>query len=367
MTPFLTKTRIAFLVLVVLIIGSLVGANKYINGQRHLGAPNRDPAEKAEKSVANNTQRAGGVVAMGIVSPEGNIVPLTPSVKGEVREVLVKEDQQVKKDQLLLKMDDRLARADVKRAENAVEAAELLAEKAQRGMKEWEVGVELLKLKLKAARKDYARAYNLVESLTKVVESKSRASAEDELKDARLQAEKALIAIDAADMQLKEAENKKPTVEGKQAESAVKEAKLQLEKAKLGLDFCELRAPADGTIMQSFVSPGSKFGDQVVKPAFFFYTGGIVVKADVNQEWAYKVKEGMVATMEDTGGSGLRWKGRVYYVARSFLPKRDAAGALEGVNLLQQNQELVLECRIALDPDQPAPFLNQKVRVHIGQ
>jgi hypothetical protein len=120
--------------------------------------------------------------------------------------------------------------------------------------------------------------------------------------------------------------------------------------------------------MRSLVSPGDKFGEQFVKPAFLFYSGKLIVKAKVNQEWASRVKVDQVATVKDPN-SGQTWKGKVTYVAKSFLPDRDPNGGLEGMNLLQPAAELVLECRITLDPDQstPPPLLNQKVSVTLGQ
>src|SRR5205085_2860378 len=127
------------------------------------------------------------------------------------------------------------------------------------------------------------------------------------------------------------------------------------------------KARADGTIMLVYASPGWKFGDQFIKPAFWFYEGGLVVKAELNQEWAHLVKVGQSATVHDDGGSGQIWKGKVTYIARSYLPARAVGTISEGVSFMQQAQELVLECRITLDPDQPTPFLNQKVRVKIGQ
>src|SRR5438128_2100656 len=104
---WLTDKRVLFLLMVVLIIGSLVGANKIMNGQRHAGLNNRDPAGKAEKETANSAQRATGIVAMGTIAPEGKIVFLVPSSKGEIVEVLVKDEQKVKKGQVLLRIDDR--------------------------------------------------------------------------------------------------------------------------------------------------------------------------------------------------------------------------------------------------------------------
>ena len=53
-----------------------------------------------------------------------------------------------------------------------------------------------------------------------------------------------------------------------------------------------------------------------------------------------------------------------FEVISDFTPSGDQPTAI--TDLIPQNQEMVLECRIALDPDQKTPFVNQKVRVRLG-
>ena len=106
-----------------------------------------------------------------------------------------------------------------------------------------------------------------------------------------------------------------------QAKNGIKAAQLKEEEAQLGLDACILKAPADGVIMQSWVQPGSVFGDQAVKPAFLFYSGKLIVKAEVNQEWANRVAVGQRAEISDYTNNGQKWTGTVKTVGRGFLPK----------------------------------------------
>src|SRR5262245_1998290 len=220
---WLTDKRVLFLLMVVLIIGSLVGANKFMNGQRPLGLNHRDPAGGGD-TPANSAQRTTGVVATGVIAPEGDIVPLYPSVKGEVVEVLVKNDQQVKKGQVLLRMDKRQAQIKLDQAEAGVKNAKVLFEMANRGLRQWEVGRDLLQPKTALAKKDYERTYNLMMSLKKVADNGARATAKDEYDDATKQAERAHLAVQAAEKEAELAVLKKPEEEQKQAEIAVTNA-----------------------------------------------------------------------------------------------------------------------------------------------
>jgi multidrug resistance efflux pump len=347
------------------ILSGVVGAKRLMRGEiwlRQIQGSSPPPATPT---------RAPAVVATGVVVPEGDIVPLIPSVKGEVKEVLVKTDDLVKKGQVLLRMDKELALETLREAEVGVEYAEAQLEEAKAGMQKYLIQREIQVKKIEARQKELAAALAELEHLEREVERARQlnVSLPPNVKDpraARLSIDALKAAIEAEKLGLDLIEANKPTAQLKQAEAGVKRAKVLRDKAKLGLDLCELRAPADGTIMQSFVSPGHKFGDQAVKPAFLFYEGGLIVKADLKQEWAHRVKEGMTALVQDAEGSGATWKGRVVKIGKSFLPKRDATGAIEGVGLLQASQDLVLECRIQLDPIDQPPFLNQKVRVYIG-
>src|SRR5262245_6337404 len=272
---WLIDKRVLFLLMVVLIIGGLVGANKLMHNQRPLGVNNRDPAANVEKAAANNTQRATGVVAMGTIAPEGNIVFLVPSQKGEVIEVLVKDEQQVKKGQVLLRLDDRLAKFDLARTESGVEQAELLVKKADDGMREWQLRRDIQLKQIEISEGRYKQAYEAAKRLEGPANAKATASAEADYQLALLKGQEALKGIDAERLALDLINHKKPTNEIEQARAGLKDAKILRDKAKLGVDFCELKAPADGTIMRSLVSVGDRFGEQGIRPAFYFYQGGL--------------------------------------------------------------------------------------------
>jgi len=363
---WLSKLRLSWVLMIVVVVISLVGANKIMHGPNDKRpVPARQPVEKAEKAAARAVPTAVGTVATGIVTPEGDIVPLVPSMKGEVVEVRVKADQEVKKGELLLRMDDRQAKIKFARANTAVKAAELLKLKAQNGVRQWELRKQIQLKTIEARKQDQASVERIAARYKEMKEKRMNLGAEADYEAARFKAEAAASAVRAEEYALDLIDISKPTTEIEQADLGIIDAKDQLREATLGLEICELRAPADGTIMQSFVSVGFKFGEQLVRPAFYFYTGGLIVKADIQQEFAGRAKVGMAVVIEDYAPSGQNWKGRVTYIARAYLPsKREIA---ELTSLLPQSSEPVLECRIALDPTENPPFLNQKVRVRIGQ
>jgi multidrug resistance efflux pump len=353
--------RMSWVLGLLVITASLLGANHVLH------APGRGPDGRTDppaKGNRNAAPRSNGIAPTGVVEPEGGIVPLMPSVKGEVIEVLVKSDQDVKKGDVLLRMDNTPASDLLKKAEIGVKVAELQLEQAKASIKMFGFKREGQLLVIEGFKKKLAGQNEKVAKLEQLAQKKLSAQAEIDLPAAKGEAlatefnikaeEKKLAALDA-----------EPPPENlvSQAQNALDSANVERKRAKWGVDACEMKAPADGIIMQVYAQIGGKFGDQVVKPAFTFYSGKLIVKAEVYQESAHRVAVGQNAEMTDYGGSGQKWTGKVKSVGRGFVPKREGTTLSD---LIPQNQEMVLECRIELDPGQKTPFVNQKVHVRLG-
>lgn len=357
--------KLSWVLGLMVITASLLGASHVLHAPNGPKAPEGNnarerPERAAERGGAN---RGSGVMSTGVVVPENDIVPLIPSVKGEVVEVLVKNDDSVKKGQPLLRMDDRQAKERLEEAEAAVDDAEGQLEQARMGLKQY-VAKRKAQLTLIEIRKKQRDALmEKVAKLESLLKERLLATAESDYKAAKLELDASKLAVRAEEETLEAIEAQKPDSSIKRAEAALRRAKALRNQANLGVDLCVLKAPADGVIMQSLVAAGTKFGEQAVKPAFLFYSGNLIVKAEVNQEFANRVIVGQTAEIVDYSNNGQRWTGKVVNVGRGFLPKREAGALTE---LIPQNQEMVLECRIALDPGQKTPFLNQKVRVRLS-
>ena len=124
------------------------------------------------------------------------------------------------------------------------------------------------------------------------------------------------------------------------------------------------KAPADGTIIRSFVSEGQIFQPTSRDPAFWFIKDGqLLIRADVTQEFARRVVKGKAAKIEDEADSSLVWHGRVTKIGDQFLPKRH--GGNSPFDLMPVSDDRVLECQISIDvgPGQAAPKFGQRVRI----
>jgi multidrug resistance efflux pump len=177
--------------------------------------------------------------------------------------------------------------------------------------------------------------------------------------------EKALQSlVRAEEYKLKEAQAYDITHDIARAQAAVDAKEAVVERAREGLLECDVYAPADGSILQLFVSKGEALGRDPKVPAIRFCPGTPrIVRAEVLQEWASKVEVGQPVTVEDDTRNGPQWQGRVTFVASALTQRR-----IKIFEPFQYNDVRTLECLISINPGQPHHLrIDQRVRVRIQQ
>jgi multidrug resistance efflux pump len=358
--PVRTWFRLTWLLGVVLLTTSLVGASRVLNSRPTAA----DPKVPAERSFSGPP----GVVCLGTVDLDaapGGFIPLAPIQAGEVVDVHAYEGQPVKKGDLLLRVDDEsqvqlvaLAEVGVRLAESQFAQAQVLPERYKAGVEAQQAAIAAGKHKLLAAEYRLSRQRYLFNLATPQSNPDEINAATEEVN-----AGKSVVATEEA--KLREVQANKPDSKVREAEENVALARQRLEQARLALKKCALEAPIDGTVLRINVAKGALVGPQSRQaPVLFAPAGPRLVRADVDQEFAHRVQAGMTAVVQDEASGQSTWQGRVKRLGAAFLPKRSAGGpeafALGG------SETRVLECVIELDAGQPLPMLGQKVRVNIG-
>jgi multidrug resistance efflux pump len=145
------------------------------------------------------------------------------------------------------------------------------------------------------------------------------------------------------------------------AEALVAARQAQLDQAEYTRRQCVLTAPAGGTMLRVLASPGDVLPGQAGPPVVFFRPAGpLVVRAEVEQEFAARVEPGQDAWVEDDSSRGRAWKGKVVRVSEWYTRRRSILQ-----DPLQVNDVRTLECVILPDPAQPLR-IGQRMRVRIG-
>lgn len=239
------KSKVFLIVLILLLVfGGWFGISKWNHAQHH--------AETDDAQV------------------EANIAPIVPRVSGYVKQVLVKDNQQVKKGDTLVILDDRDLRMKVSSAEAALATAqsnlgvaEATTTAANTNVATTRLSVETIEAQMKTAEVSVWRANNDFERYENLFKDHSIT---------KQQYEQALAAKQTAERQLqvlREQRNQaaqqtravasQSAATGKQvnvANAAIQQRRVEVEDAKLNLSYTVITAPEDGVVSKVNVQEG---------------------------------------------------------------------------------------------------------------
>ncbi|WP_230719835.1 HlyD family secretion protein [Martelella mediterranea] len=197
---------------------------------------------------------------------EGDIAMIAPKVSGYVESVAVSNNQQVKKGDLLVKIDDgdyqnAVAQAEAQlHAQNvALEATKAQIAGAKASLAQAKANREALDPQIDNAKTVLQRADTLREKGAATVAA---------FDDARAALDQLKAKVQAADAAVEVAKSNITTAEAQlaQQQAALQERKLAIDMAKRNLGFTEIRAPFDGVFgnrnvqVGDLVSSGTRLG-----------------------------------------------------------------------------------------------------------
>jgi len=266
-------------------------------------------------------------------------VQVGSQVSGQVAEILADFNTQVKKDQVIARIDAQSfelrvnqARADVDAARSAVAVAEssLAAQKAELGR---------VKVNLADAERDLNRKKALVEK-------KFISAAE---------LEKATAMVDAMREQLKavEAQVRVNDSQISSAQAAVKQRQALLKQAQVDLERTIIRAPVNGTVILRNIDAGQTVAASLQAPVLFTIAQDLrdmQVEAAIDEADVGRLRTGMQAS----------------FTVDAF-PRRNFSGEIRQIRKSPVNVQNVISYTVvisAANPDQALlPGMTANVRV----
>jgi multidrug resistance efflux pump len=346
--------RLLWILGLLLLVGTAAGAGWVLNHHK----PEETNATPKPNSMETPPSQA--IVCFGFGDVEQRIANLHPVQAGRVVEV-VAEGTAVKKGDVILRLDDRLAEIEKERAKADWDDAKDLLAQATKLPARQENLIEQQKQAIAVAQSKRAGAqqeFEVKEKLHKEGKMNVQVlrATEEELhaRDAE---------VKAAQLKLQELELVNPDIQVKRAERAVLDKKLIYDKAKLALDECVLRAPEDGTVLRVLTQVGETLSTQPKLPAIEFCPKAPrVIRAEVMQEWAGRIKEGQAAIIEDDTRAGIHWHGKVKHISDWYTHRRSML-----LEPFQYNDVRTLECIVSVDPGGSPLRIGQRVRVTIEQ
>jgi membrane fusion protein (multidrug efflux system) len=266
-----------------------------------------------------------------------DISPVIPRVAGYIADILVKDNQHVKKGDTLLVLDNRDYVIKVQQAEAALQIAQsslntaratTSAAKANIATSQASVGtvdaqIEAAKITLWRASQDYDRYANLIKDHSITLQQYEQALASKQT------AEKQLAILQEQKKQAQQQTNAvsvQSNATGSQinvAEATIHQKEVEVDAAKLNLSYTVITAAQDGLVSRINVQPGQYV--QAGQPVFsLVHSDNVWVIANFKETQLDKMKEGQKVIVKVDAYSGHKFEARL----ASFSPATGSTFAL---------------------------------------
>lgn len=356
-TPKKKPNRFAIVLGLLVLAGGAFGVTKYIHGQHH---------EETDDAQV-----------------EANISPVIPRVGGYIASVHVKDNQNVKKGDTLIVLDDRDLRIKLQQAEAALAAAESglsVAEattsasraniaSSQANVSTIDAQIETAKVNVWRATQDYNRYANLIKDHSITQQQYEQALAAKQTSERQLQVlvqqKNAASSQTSAVASQSNATSQQVSV----AKANVQQRQAEVESAKLNLSYSVITAAADGRVSKIPVQPG-----QFVQPGQSLFSvvldNSVWVVANFKETQLGKMKEGQKVSVHVDAFDGKELNAKLTSFAPAtgarfaLLPPDNASGNFVKV---VQRMPVKIEFENTNDPlvKQLRPGMNVNVDVHL--
>lgn len=236
-------------------------------------------------------QLISAVSATGTLNPVVS-VQVGSQVSGQIKEILVDFNSQVKKDQLIARIDPETFTYRVRQAEADVEAT-----RAALGVQEAEV--MRAKANLTELQRDHERKKLLVEK--NFLSSAER--------------DKAQSAFDAGRAALLVAE-----AQARNSAAQVRQRQAQLAQARIDLERTAIKSPVDGFVVKRSIEPGQTVAASLQSPELFIIAKNLSdmqVETSIDEADVGRIRTGQKASFTVDAFAGRHFEGEVKQVRKA--------------------------------------------------
>jgi HlyD family secretion protein len=250
---------------------------------------------------------ASAVSATGTVNPV-TVVQVGSQVSGQLKEITVDFNSEVRKGQVIARIDSESFALRVNQAMADLEAARATVLTQIANVAALQAGVSRAKVDLAESEREFQRS--------KVLHEKNFVSA------AAL--DKAEFAYRAAQEQVKTAQAQLAVGESqvRNVEALVKQRESQLAQSRVDLDRTTIRAPVDGIVVKKSVEPGQTVAASLQAPELFVIAQDLrrmQVDSSIDEAEVGRIREGQPATFTVDSFPGRTFQGTVGQVRKAAL------------------------------------------------
>lgn len=321
------KRRLLWIGLIVVIAGAITGGYLYTQG---IGARPAFRTAAVSRGPLTSAVSATGTLNAVITVLVGS------QISGQVKELLADFNSQVKKDQVIARIDPDTFEAKVNQTKAQVDAARASVLNQQAAVEKTRADLENARAALAAARAQTAKSQvTVVDSnrtlgrnrdlrqrglIAQADEDTAQAtydSAEAQLEASRAQERAQGSAVTAAEAQLRVAEAML-----KNAVAQVAQNEAAQRQAQVDLDHTFIRAPVDGVVVGRTVDVGQTVAASLQAPTLFTIAQDLrnmQVDTNVDEADVGRVKVGQAATFTVDSFPGRTFSGEVVQIRKAPL------------------------------------------------
>ena len=240
---------------------------------------------------------------------ENHMVQVAPKVAGQIVDVYVQDNQQVKEGDLVAKIEDAVYITKANEARAAYEKA-LAAQKVAKA------NYSAAQISIDNAKADFERYKKLYET---------GAVSKQQLDMAETKYQTSLANLVNAD------ENVMSEAQNKVADADIKELKAKKDKAELELNYTKIYAPQDGTVSGKRVEVGTYV--QTGSPLFAIVPNEVWIIANFKENQVGKMRKGQPVDIKIDAYPNKIFKGKIDSIQRasgaksSLFPPENAVGS----------------------------------------
>lgn len=298
----LVKITVPFLLIVAVIAAAVAyrGRNKSTESEYFTAAVVRGPL----KRVINAT----GVVQTVVTVQVGS------QISGQVQELFADFNSQVKRGQLLAKLDPRNQESAMANAQAQVSAAQARLRSAEAETKTLAANLESARANREAAR---VTRDNTKLNLDRAVELSERGVAsKNDFDTAKANYDSAVAKFDQAQASYEQVQAQATTTEASiaQAKAGLDQAEAELSRAKVNLEYANIFSPVDGVVISRDVDVGQTIAASMSAPTLFTIATDLSemqVKASVDEADIGSISEAATVTFTVDAYPNEIFEGRI--------------------------------------------------------
>lgn len=275
---------------------------------------------------------------------EGDVTDLAPKIAGRIDRVLIDDNQQVKKGDLLVTIDPHDYDATLRQREASLDSFKAQAAAVEATIEQQQAHLGTLQSTEESdqatAEADRANAVNAAALLKRNQElfarhviapqDLDRAKADADATQATLDAGLKKVAADQAQRREAEYQLKTYVALYQSVQAMIAETEANLETAKLNRSYAEIRAPGDGLITNRTVQPGNYV--QVGQVLLSLVPDDLYVIANFKENQLSRMRADQTVTIHIDSLPGKEFHGHVHSIQAgsgsrfSLLPAENATG-----------------------------------------